>query len=553
MKSISNFLTVILLTFAGIFTSCEKYLDIQQQGIQTIDEFYQTDDQAMNALADLYTQWRSSYAAIEGMTSTLNAMSGDNYAGWDNMGDNAGNAHAFFSFTFDATRTQSIYSSHAGIIRRANTILARVTPDTPVKKRVLAECRVIRAWSYSYLVQLFGGVPLFEEEITISNAMSPRASAEEVWALINKDFETAIASGDLPSKSSVTDKENILRITKEAAQAWYGKALLWQGKWSESATQLKAVINSGLYRLMGDNELKNLNGEPDFGYVLRAKNNLSTEGLFEFNCKKDQNGNNGGGFSSAYGNVGESWRADKLTYKGGLFIYVPELDMVGNGWGGTATCTKSIYDAFVEMEGPNGFRLKGSIMTWDDFQALGIGITGVYYSTEGYWDYKCRTLRSESGSWMVGSGMEIFALFNSGKPMRYAEVLLNAAEACYRSNDASSALTYTNMIRERAHLAPLASITLVDIKKEKRLEFYKEGVRYIDLVRWENLNDADGITASKVLGEQGHYIPTFDGKAVNHQAYILTQYGWKKGKHELLPIPEVELNANRNMVQNPGY
>ena len=548
MKSINKyFVGIIFLIVTVVFYSCENQLDIPQQGVQNIDDFYQTDEQAMQALADLYTQWRSTYSD---MINNQNNMSDDNFGGWANMGDNGGAAHAFNTFTFDATRTSGAYNNPAGMVRRVNTILARVTPDSPVKRRIIAECYVMRAWAYSYLVQLFGGVPLIEEEITVSNAVAPRATVSEVLDLVNKDFETAIASGDLPSKSSVDDKENILRITKEAAQAWYGKALLWQGKWSESATQLKAVINSGKYQLIGDAQLTNHLGEPDFGYILRAKNNLSTESLFEFNSKKDQNGNAGG---EAYGGIVSAWRADQLTHNGGLFDYVPEIDYFGSGWGGTSGVRKSLYDAFVEMEGPNGFRLKGSVMTWEDFQALGIGIATPYYSSEGYWDFKYRTVRSEVGSWAVGQGMmELFNVFNAWKPMRYAEVLLNAAEACIRSNDAGSALTYINIVRERAHLSPLTSVTLTDIKKEKRLELFKEGSRYIDLVRWEVLNDADGITASNMLGEQGHFIPTFDGE-VNPQAFTLTTYGWKKGRHELLPFPENELNANSMIVQNPGW
>jgi hypothetical protein len=547
MKNLSKYFAGILLIGAGIFTSCDKYLDIPQQGVQPVDGFYQTDAEAMNALADLYTQWRSTYS---GMVGTLDNLADDSYAGWANMGDNSGAAHSFNTFTFDATRTTTLYRNPAGLIMRANMILSRVAPDTPVKKRIHAECYVIRAWTYSYMCQLWGGVPLFDEEITVGNAAGGRATEAEVWAVVNKDFETAIASGDLPSKSSVGDKDNILRVTKEAAQAWYGKALLWQEKWAEAATQLKAVINSGKYQLVGDNELLNHLGVPDFGYIVRASNSLNTENIFEFNSKKDQNGNAGGG---AYGGLGSSWRGDQLNHNGSAFRYIPELDQLGNGWGGTAVTRKSLVDEFELVEGPNSFRHKGSVLDWEGMKALGMGITGVYYSTEGYWDLKYRSPRAEAGSWALGGVQEINVTFNTWKPMRYAELLLNAAEACIRSGDAASALIYTNLVHERARLAPLTSITITDIKREKRLELYREGCRYIDLVRWEKLNDPDGITASKLLGEQGHYVPAFDGISVNYQAYTLTEYGWKKGKHELLPFPEVELNANPNIVQNPGW
>ena len=558
MKSINKYFAgIIFLVLTGIFNSCLNQLDIPQQGIQSIDDFYKTDEQAMNGLADVYGQFKDAYGYPYGILGAMNLMADDNYAGYGNMGDNGGHSHSLNSFTFDATRSSYLYNYCSGLIRRCNTILARVAPDSPVKRRILAECHVIRAWTFSYMAQLFGGVPLIEEEITVLNAIAPRASIAEVWEFVNKDFETAIASGELPSKSSVDDKENILRITKEAAQAWYGKSLLWQGKWSESATQLNAVIHSGKYQLLGDAQLVNHLGDPDFGYVVRATNNLSTESLFEFNAKNDQYGNSSGGLAnaSAYGYAPScGWRADMLNYRGGLYDYVPEIDYIGQGNGAASVVRKQLYDAFVEMEGENGFRLKGSIKTWDDFQALGIGINNVYYGSEGYWCFKNRVLRSEAGSWAFGTGYaEANTCSNTWKPMRYAEVLLNAAEACIRSNDPGSALTYVNMVRERAHLAPLTSVTLADIKKEKRLELYKEGSRYIDLVRWEALNDADGITAANMLGEQGHFIPTFDGITVNHQAFILTEYGWKKGKHEVLPFPENELTANPMIEQNPGY
>jgi len=549
MKNINKYFAVIILILAGIATSCEKHLDIPQQGVQNIDDFYKTDDQALSALADVYVDWRNLLYGTHTPGIYLEYMSGDSYPGWANQGDNSGMANAHYSFIFDGdgVRSPTFYTNPAGMIRRVNTILARVEPDSPAKRRILAECRVIRAWAYSFLAFFYSNVPLFDEEITSTNAARPATPVAEIWAFVNRDFETAINSGDLPSKSSIDDKDNVLRVTKEAAQAFYGKMLLWQERWSEAATQLKAVINSGKYRLLTDAELLNHNGVPDFGYVIRATTSLGPESVLILNSKPDQNGNSGPG---AHGG-GFAWRGDQLTHNGGSFVYVPEYDMVGNANGGLGGTKKTLYDEFIEIEGPDGFRLKGSILTWEDFQSVGLGINGQYYCTEGYWDYKWRRLRSESGSWTWGTGRE--SPFNPQRVMRYAEVLLTAAEACFRSGDAASALTYVNMIRERAHLAPLASVTLAHIKKEKRLELYKEGFRYIDLVRWEKLNDPDGITAFNVLGEQGHYIPNFDGVTVNDRFLIQTQYGWKKGKHELMPIPVLELNANPNLSQNPGW
>lgn len=86
--------------------------------------------------------------------------------------------------------------------------------------------------------------------------------------------------------------------------------------------------------------------------------------------------------------------------------------------------------------------------------------------------------------------------------MRYAEVLLLAAEAHVMGGSQESALAYINEVRDRARLAPLSAVTLDDVKKEKRLELCMEGVRFQDLVRW---GDAEAL-----MGEQGKEIPAFN-------------------------------------------
>ena len=72
--------------------------------------------------------------------------------------------------------------------------------------------------------------------------------------------------------------------------------------------------------------------------------------------------------------------------------------------------------------------------------------------------------------------------------MRYAEVLLLAAEASLQSGNASKAAGYVNKVRDRAQLPALGNVSMDDIKKEKRLELWMEGCRYQDLIRWIRLH-----------------------------------------------------------------
>jgi type II secretory pathway component PulM len=127
--------------------------------------------------------------------------------------------------------------------------------------------------------------------------------------------------------------------------------------------------------------------------------------------------------------------------------------------------------------------------------------------------------------------------------MRYAEVLLLAAEAHLQSGESGKALNYVNQIRTRAKLHNLSSVTLDDIKTEKRLELCVEGVRFQDLVRWGD--------AERMMADQGTKIAAFTLSGVDYP--FSNANGGFKAKNKLLPIPRKELELNPNMVQNENW
>ena len=129
------------------------------------------------------------------------------------------------------------------------------------------------------------------------------------------------------------------------------------------------------------------------------------------------------------------------------------------------------------------------------------------------------------------------------KMMRYAEVLLLAAEAQLQAGNSSKALDYINQIRTRAKETPLTSVSLNDIKTEKRLELCLECVRYQDLIRWGD--------AKSAMAEQGKEVPAYAIGEVQWN-WQNTSYGFKD-KNYLLPIPLKELELNPNMQPNAGW
>ena len=144
--------------------------------------------------------------------------------------------------------------------------------------------------------------------------------------------------------------------------------------------------------------------------------------------------------------------------------------------------------------------------------------------------------------------LTFYGMVNFKNPlwMRYAEVLLLAAEANLEAGHNDLALKYINLVRERAHLPALNGVTLADIKLEKRLELCGEGQRFQDLLRWGDAYDC--------LKDMGKDYPKMEPNgAVSYVPSGRSVYGFKQGKHEHLPYPFTEVMLNENVIQNPGY
>ena len=134
--------------------------------------------------------------------------------------------------------------------------------------------------------------------------------------------------------------------------------------------------------------------------------------------------------------------------------------------------------------------------------------------------------------------------------LRYAEVLLLYAEAAFLTKtDAAGGLAALNKVRVRAGLEPLASMTYQDVKDERRAEMWGERDRYFDLVRW---GDAPTVLkdAGKVRYEFYGYKPGTTEYDIRESAGL--GHGWDN-KFLLFPFPDLQLKANENLVQNPGW
>lgn len=516
-----NIYILLLVLFASL-TGCEDRLNIAKHGnLGGQEDFYKTDADAMQALASLYSSWGGNYY---NWFMTKNLLADDIWCGGGHRGDNA-SMEQLNEYTFDTDHgmVQGMYSGMYSIIYKANLIIDLVAPDSDVKKRAVAEAKFFRAWAHFELVTLFGTAPVVDHLLQPGEYRQANSTPEALWSIIERDLGEAIDSGALPSKTDANDKETTIRATREVAQAMLGKAYLFQGKYAEAASTLDKVIESGKYQLY--------NG--DYDMLLHVAANGSSESMLEVQKRNDS--------EQAWSQMTMTflmmgWRTDKLAISGDAMSYI------ATGTYGFFNPRKSLYDAFVAVEGADGYRLNSTMRTYPQMEAIGITVQpGVsMIGHEGYFMWKNRTLREDCV--FDASYFQALQYINL-RVMRYAEVLLLAAEAHVMGGSKDKALNYINQIRTRARLDRLTSVTLDDVKTEKRLELCLESVRYQDLVRWGD--------AETVMAGQGKEIPEFslDGAriVVNNSTY-----GFQP-KHKLLPIPRKELEVNPNMVQNAEW
>lgn len=535
MKTKYIFFLIIFTCLLG-FWSCEDRLEIAQPGTTAVEDFYKTDTDANEAIAAVYAQLRSTYY---NWFMLQNFLSDDIFCGGGGRGDNSSYEQLNeYTFVPSNTTISGLFSQLYTTIYRCNMVINNIAGNTPIQNRAVAEAKVIRAFANFYLVNLWGTPPLVLKQLSPNEYRQPNGNPSDFWVQIEKDLQEAINSNCLPEKSSPTDKSIGARVTKQLAQVLLGKAFLWQKKYNQAAEQFTAVINSGKYLLIND-----------FENVCRQVQDLGPENVWEIIGLNDP----ANVWTATTGLLANmlGWRGDHMNMVGYFFGL---HDIHYNGWG-FCNPTPKVYEAFVEMEGENGFRLNSSIKTYQQVLnicpvpgfEISVGPQGLY-GHSGKFTWKHRLLRSETIEGGYG-----FAWHVNYRFIRYAEVLLLGAEASLLStpSDQATALTYINQVRERAQLPLLGSVTLDDIKKEKRLELWNEGVRYLDLQRW-----GDAPTA---LANQGEKIPYFWGlkkDGVNDSITYInpnSTYGYKAGKHELLPFPEHEMLVNPNLKQNPGW
>lgn len=459
------------------------------------------------------------------------------------------------------TKYDAVYEG----IARANACLHLVSLADAVsdadKTRISAEARFLRGHYYFDLKRNYNNTPYVDENWDGIEAVSNSA---DLWPFIEADFQFAF--DNLPETQGDAGRAN-----KWAAAAYQGKVFLFQGKWSEAKAKFDQVMTSGVTASGAPYGLL-----PYYANAFRSTFDNSQESVFA-----SQAAANTGDVSNANPNMvlnfphgtagpprpggccGFNQPSFDLANSYRTVAGLPLLDGSYNNVGNALATDMGLSsaDAFVVDVKPVDPRLDHNIgrrgvpyLDWGPHPGadwIRNQPNGGPYSPKKFIYYQAGIgVENDVSSWTPGYTAVNYNI------IRYADVLLMAAEAEIELGNLDAGRALINQVRARAagSLVPgspavysiieYPSLASQDearsaLRMERKLELSGEGHRFYDLVRW---GIADQVL-NAYMAYESQFIPPFAGASFN------------SNRDEYLPIPqnEIDLQGSDILTQNPGY
>lgn len=479
--------------FFGITSCSDDFVDINSED-ENSEDFFNSEADYQNALIGAYDLLQSSYINV--MLGEI--ASNNTLAGGESATDVPG-IQEIDKMTHTPINSQlrDIWNWMFAGVNRANYLLEfKDKTDFPNRDNVLAQATFLRAYYYFELVKFFGDVPLAVDQRLLFGDQNTveRTPSAEVYSQIELDL--IFAADNLPLVQTQSG-----RVTRGAAQSLLGKVYLYQDKFGLAADVLDEVIGSGIYDLV-----------TDYNTLFENTNENNIESVFEIQYT-DVEGAGFGCLQCSEGNVAVGFNGPR-NFNGPLFESGFSFNVP----------TQEVYEAF----DVNDVRRDIAILDIEAFAAAntdfnngsGVSFTEGFEHT-GYFNRKYIPRKGDANT-----GDQNLTNPNNYRSIRFADVLLMAAEAHNRGDGNDNvARQYVNRLRERTTLDDIVAsgndLTQI-IYTERRLELVGEGQHFFDLVR------------------TGRAAQSIDG--------------FMAGKHEIFPIPAIEIQlAGNRWAQNPGY
>lgn len=486
-----------------------------------------------------------------------------------------------------------------GSIRNCNVFLENIEKASFDYSALKGEVIFLRAWLYHNLIRLYGGVPIITEAYSLSDDFkAPRDAYADCVSFISGECDAAAELLPL-----VQTGDNIGRATRGAALALKSRVLLHAAsdlfnstvfagfskpeligypggsrteKWQAAKNAARAVIDLNQYSLYkaspgpGDNIMQNytevfLKKLTEEDIWVRFETSMTTGGDNNLAMMNGPNGYESEGNNATSGNL-----VDAFEMKDGTKFDWNNPDHKALPY----TDREPRFYANIFYEGAK----------WIPRPQFSVGLDPIGIIHVGYfqkWNAANSTTVIEPG---IDSRDSPFAAGNSGQTLylsrkfidpafssppsyspgkwqdvtwryfRYAEILLNYAEACIELGEDSEARTYINMVRTRAGLPDVTesgAALRARYRNERRIELMYEDHRFFDVRRWVIGSEGYGpfykanVTYELLPDKTTAAVPTVFHEVLETRAWLDKAY--------FFPIMRDEMNKNNMLVQNPGY
>lgn len=372
---------------------------------------------------------------------------------------------------------------YRGIAAANEAISGAALVDAPdiEKNPVIAQAYFMRAFYYFHLVRLFGEIPYLTEPVTATTAEAQasinKSSVADVYAGIISDLE--FAKLHLPNTQPTRSMP-----AKSAASSYLALVYLTMNDYQKAWTEAKEVIdNAGTYDLAL---------EPDFQNLFNADViDASKEPIFALDYNNVEASDNAYDQVAPMTGIRNNYRFG--AGNGGWAQVVPEIKVFNDWPSGDYRRAVSFDDKAVFLGDHDGDASTPDEVYEVNYTQFGIA-DGSQHEQALARPFIAKYYRFP-GSFARGA---VRATSHNPSMMRYAEVLLIAAEAAVELGDNSSATTYINMVRARARAGGSwandysntsvpadisGTVTVNDVLEERRFELAFECKRWYDIAR----------------------------------------------------------------------
>lgn len=566
---------IYLIISVILFFSCTDFLDKAPLDSPSDQTFLANETEIEMALVGCYTNLWTDW---EGMPFFL-AFEELSDNGWDR---NTNDVQKLSQGANDANSSfvQTVWRTCYSGIARCNYLINNLSKvegsvSEEVLTRAKAEAQFLRAYYYTYLVDLYGDVPLILETITLENSEIPRSPKEEVLAQIFKDYD------DAASVLTTTNKPTSGRPTKQAALALKARIALYNEKWDIAIAAASEVM-----KLEGSEVIL----DPSFPNLFTYEGQDSKEILFSIQYLFGQKvhpifrlfgSRNGGGHANK---VPSYQLVDSYECKDGLAIDKSPLYNPAKPWDNrdprlawTFALPSSGYSNWKNEAGCifQGFQYethRDSTKCWN-YHTTPASYVANQDALNAYASFSGINWRKYVNDRNYG---DVNNCDNNIIVIRYAEVLLIYAEAKVKAGQVdASVYTALNKIRTRAGMPMIEQMSSDElfyaIARERRHELSGEGQRLSDIRRWKI---AENVMNGFLLGRMQKSYPVkapvidkwgtpdyvaagipiaSDVNNPNTSMRTVDKRVFNPNKDYLWPIPYIERKTNPSLTQNPNW